>query len=290
MWIAFAAGSALFAALTGILAKIGVKQTDSTAATAIRTCVVLAFSWLLVAVTGEWRELSAIAGQPLSLLWIALSGAATGGSWLCYFRAIQLSDVNKVAPIDKSSALLSVLAAFIIFGEPPTAPKLIGTALMTAGLLFAVKPEAREPDAPKSAGRGWLFYAVLSAVFAALSSVLAKPGMENIGSNTATALRTVVVLVMSWVMVGVTAKKPLSERVAKRDMLFIILSGLATGCSWLCYFRALRDGEMSAVVVIDKMSLPLTVALSFLLLREKPRASVLAATAIITLGALAMVL
>lgn len=290
MWIAFAAGSALFAALTGILAKIGVKQTDSTAATAIRTCVVLAFSWLLVAVKGEWRELSAIAGQPLSLLWIALSGAATGGSWLCYFRAIQLSDVNKVAPIDKSSALLSVLAAFIIFGEQPTAPKLIGTALMTAGLLFAVKPEARKPDAPKSAGRGWLFYAVLSAVFAALSSVLAKPGMENIGSNTATALRTVVVLVMSWVMVGVTAKKPLRERVAKRDMLFIILSGLATGCSWLCYFRALRDGEMSAVVVIDKMSLPLTVALSFLLLREKPRASVLAATALITLGALAMVL
>lgn len=291
MWIVFSLGSAFFAALTGVLAKIGIRHTDSNLATAVRTGVVLVFSWLIILITGEARELLNPSGYASSLVWIILSGFCTGGSWLCYFKAIQLGDVNKVAPIDKSSVLITILAGFLLFGDPVSWSKAAGIALLTAGLAFAVMPEKKGEQPTEKGKLGWLFFAALSAVFAALSSILAKPGMEHLSSNTATALRTIIVLIMSWAVVFATgSKKGALREIPKRDMLFIILSGAATGASWLCYFRAVRDGQLSTVAVIDKLSLPLTVVLSVLVLKEKPTKRSAAAAAFMTLGALAMLI
>ena len=265
MWILFALASAIFAGLTSILAKCGIRKTDSTLATAVRTVVVLAFSWLMVFVVGSQSQLTRIPGR--TLLFLVLSGLSTGASWLCYFRALQTGDINKVVPIDKSSTVLTILLAFVLLGETPDVYSLVGVALILAGTLLMV--ERKASSAPAGKGGGWLLYAVLSAVFASLTSILGKIGISGIESNLGTAIRTAVVLVMSWVMVFVTGSGSQVRHIPGRELLFICLSGLATGASWLCYYRALQDGPASVVVPIDKLSILVTIAFSRLVFQER---------------------
>ena len=265
MWILFALASAIFAGLTSILAKCGIRKTDSTLATAVRTVVVLAFSWLMVFVVGSQSQLTRIPGR--TLLFLVLSGLSTGASWLCYFRALQTGDINKVVPIDKSSTVLTILLAFVLLGETPDVYSLAGVVLILAGTLLMV--ERKASSAPAGKGGGWLLYAVLSAVFASLTAILGKIGISGIESNLGTAIRTGVVLVMSWVMVFVTGSGSQVTHIPGRELLFICLSGLATGASWLCYYRALQDGPASVVVPIDKLSILVTIAFSRLVFRER---------------------
>lgn len=237
MWIVFALGSALFAGITSILAKMGIRSTDSNLATALRTAVVLVFSWLMVFVTGAQAGLSELSTR--ALLFLVLSGLATGASWIFYFRALQLGDINKVVPIDKSSVVLTVLLAFLLLGEPVSPMKAAALVLIGAGTLMMIE---RKPSAGGSQSkRGWLLCAVLSAVFASLTSILGKIGIEGVNSTLGTAIRTGVVLVMSWMMVFVTGKGAKLREVPKGELGFICLSGLATGGSWLCYYKALQD-------------------------------------------------
>ncbi len=265
MWIAAAAGSALFAGLTAILAKCGIKKTGSDAATALRTIVVLIFSWVMVFIAGSQGGMTEIA--PRSLLFLVLSGLATGASWLCYFKALSLGDVNRVAPIDKSSTILSVLLAIICFGETGgLALKLLCTAVLGAGIFLMVEKKAGET---KEARSGWMAYAVLSAVFAALTSILAKAGISGVESNLATALRTGVVLIMAWAMVFIKGEASELRSIDRKELLFIGLSGLATGCSWLCYYYAIQNGIVSIVVPIDKLSIVVTVLFSYIVFGEK---------------------
>lgn len=306
MWIAFACGSAFFAGITAILAKCGIRQTDSTVATAIRTVVVLAFAWVMVFIVGSAGQIGGI--QPRTWLFLVLSGLATGASWLCYFRALQLGDVNKVVPIDKSSTVLTMLLAFLLLGEPLGWSSVAAMALILAGTLMMI--ERKEP-APGAAGvatagagekdaaaeaagasrRGsWLVFAVLSAVFASLTAILGKVGIEGVESNLGTAIRTVVVLVMAWVMVGVTGKAGDVRKVSGRELGFICLSGLATGASWLCYYRALQDGLASVVVPIDKLSIIVTIVFSRLVFGERLTRRSGVGLALIVAGTLLMVL
>ena len=264
MWILFAFGSALFAGLTSILAKCGIRKTDSTVATAIRTIVVLLFSWLMVFVVGSQGTVRAISGK--TLLFLALSGLATGGSWLCYFRALQLGDVNKVVPIDKSSTVLTILLAAIFLQEGVSLPKGIGIVLIAAGTFLMIEKK-ESSGGTKSAA--WLWYALGSAVFASLTAILDKVGISGVESNLGTAIRTGVVLVMSWVMVFVTGKQEELKAIPRNELGFICLSGLATGGSWLCYYKALQDGPASVVVPIDKLSILVTVLFSYLVFHEK---------------------
>ncbi len=264
MWILFAFGSALFAGLTSILAKCGIRKTDSTVATAVRTIVVLAFSWLMVFVVGSQGTIPEIGGK--TLLFLVLSGLATGASWLCYFKALQLGDVNKVVPIDKSSTVLTILLAAILLREGVSPAKGVGVALIAAGTFLMIEKK-QSGGASKSAA--WLWYALGSAVFASLTAILGKVGISGVESNLGTAIRTGVVLVMSWVMVFVTGKQDALKTIPKSELGFICLSGLATGASWLCYYKALQDGPASVVVPIDKLSILVTVAFSYIVFREK---------------------
>ena len=264
MWILFAFGSALFAGLTSILAKCGIRKTDSTVATAIRTIVVLAFSWLMVFVVGSQGTIGDISGR--TLLFLVLSGLATGGSWLCYFRALQLGDVNKVVPIDKSSTVLTILLAAIFLQEGVSLTKGIGVVLIAAGTFLMIEKKQSSGETKSAA---WLWYALGSAVFASLTAILGKVGISGVESNLGTAIRTVVVLVMSWVMVFVTGKQGELKGIPKKELGFICLSGLATGGSWLCYYKALQDGPASVVVPIDKLSILVTVLFSYLVFHEK---------------------
>ena len=264
MWILFAFGSALFAGLTSILAKCGIRKTDSTVATAIRTIVVLLFSWLMVFVVGSQGTVRDISGK--TLLFLALSGLATGASWLCYFRALQLGDVNKVVPIDKSSTVLTILLAAIFLQEGVSLPKGIGIVLIAAGTFLMIEKKARSGGTKSAA---WLWYALGSAVFASLTAILGKVGISGVESNLGTAIRTGVVLVMSWVMVFVTGKQEELKAIPRNELGFICLSGLATGGSWLCYYKALQDGPTSVVVPIDKLSILVTVLFSYLVFHEK---------------------
>lgn len=285
MWIAFAFGSALFAGITSILAKIGIKNTDSTAATAVRTIIILIFSWLMVFITGAFGGISSISAK--TLVFLILSGLATGGSWLCYFKALQIGDVNKVTPVDKSSTVLTMLLAFIILGEELNLLKIVCMILIGVGTyLMIVKKE----NAKKATGKGWLFYAVLSAVFASLTSILGKIGISGVDSNLGTAIRTVVVLFMAWIMVFVTKKQSELKKIDGKSMAFICLSGLTTGLSWLCYYKALQDGQASIVVPIDKLSILVTVAFSYIVLKEKLTKKSLAGLAMITAGTLLLVI
>ena len=264
MWILFAFGSALFAGLTSILAKCGIRKTDSTVATAIRTIVVLLFSWLMVFVVGSQGTIRDISGK--TLLFLALSGLATGASWLCYFRALQLGDVNKVVPIDKSSTVLTILLAAIFLQEGVSLPKGIGIVLIAAGTFLMIEKKESSGETKSAA---WLWYALGSAIFASLTAILGKVGISGVESNLGTAIRTGVVLVMSWVMVFVTSKQEELKAIPRNELGFICLSGLATGGSWLCYYKALQDGPASVVVPIDKLSILVTVLFSYLVFHEK---------------------
>ena len=265
MWILFAFGSALFAGLTSILAKCGIRRTDSTVATAIRTIVVLIFSWLMVFIVGSQSQLSEISGK--TLLFLILSGLATGGSWLCYFRALQLGDVNKVVPVDKSSTVLTILLAAILLQESITWTKGVGVVLIAVGTFLMI--EKKESSGAAAKDSRWLWYALGSAVFASLTAILGKIGISGVESNLGTAIRTVVVLAMSWLMVFVTGKREALHHIPRKELVFICLSGLATGGSWLCYFKALQDGPASVVVPIDKLSILVTVLFSYVVFHEK---------------------
>ena len=265
MWVIAAVFSAVFAGLTAILAKCGIKKTNSDLATAMRTVVVLVFSAVMVLIIGSGSTVTEIEGK--SWLFLILSGLATGASWICYFKALSLGDVNKVVPIDKSSTIISVLLAIVIFGETSNLPvKLIGTALIGVGTYMMIEKKASDGEAKS---RSWLIYAVLSAVFAALTSVLAKIGITGVESNLATAIRTAIVLIMAWGIVFAKKEHKQIRSIDKKELLFIALSGLATGGSRLCYYYAVQNGELSIVVPIDKMSILLTVLFSWSFLKEK---------------------
>lgn len=286
MWIAFAVGSAFFAGITSILAKCGIRKTDSTVATAIRTIIVLIFSWIMVVVTGSQNQIGTIGGK--TLLFLILSGIATGASWLCYFKALQLGDVNKVVPIDKSSVVLTILLAFLFLGEPIGLFQGIGVLLIGAGTFLMIEKKA-ETNGTSVRGKGWMLYAFGSAVFASLTSILGKIGIEGVESNLGTAIRTAVVLVMAWIMVLVTGKAGTVREVPKKELSFICMSGFATGASWLCYYRALQDGLASVVVPIDKLSILVTVAFSWLVFHEKLTARSGWGLILIVAGTLAMI-
>ena len=266
MWMIYAVGSAFFAGVTAILAKCGIKKTDSDVATAIRTVVVLLFSWVMVLLTGSAAGITQIDGK--TMLFLVLSGLATGASWLCYFHALQLGDVNKVVPIDKSSTVLTILLALIFLREGLSAAKAVAVVLIGAGTLLMIAKKQNDSHKKEYKNR-WLIYAVLSAVFASLTAILGKIGIEGLDSNLGTAIRTTVVLVMAWMMVGVTGKYHQIGKTDKNELRFILLSGLATGASWLCYYRALQEGPASVVVPIDKLSILVTIVFSWLVFHEK---------------------
>lgn len=291
MWLLYAFLSALFAGLTSILAKCGIKKTDSGVATAIRTIVVLIFSWIMVFIVGAQGEIGSITMK--TWIFLILSGLATGASWLCYFRALQIGDVNKVVPIDKSSTILSILLAVILFRESISIQKMIFVIMIAVGtfLMITKKKSAiqKNPERKAKWQGSWLVYAVLSAVFASLTSILGKIGVEGIHSNLGTAIRTVVVLIMAWVVVFVTGKQATVKNIEKKEMGFICLSGLATGASWLCYYKALKDGVASVVISVDKLSMLIAIAFSYLVFKEKLMGKALAGLALITAGTLLMV-
>ena len=265
MWVLYAFGSALFAGLTAILAKCGIRKTDSTVATAIRTIVVLAFSWGMVFLVGSAAQLAEISGR--TLLFLVLSGLATGASWLCYFRALQIGDVNKVVPVDKSSTVLTILLAVLFLHETLSWTRGIGMVCIAAGTYLMI--EKKQSTGAAKAGGSWLLYAAGSAVFASLTSILGKIGITGVESNLGTAIRTGVVLIMSWMMVFVTGKGAQVRKIPKNELGFICLSGLATGGSWLCYYKALQDGPASVVAPIDKLSILVTILFSYLVFHEK---------------------
>ena len=285
MWILYAVLSALFAGITSILAKCGIRKTDSNVATAIRTIVVLLFSWIMVFVVGSQKSIADIDAK--SLVFLILSGLATGASWLCYFRALQLGNINKVVPIDKSSTVLTILLALIFLGEGITWLKGVAIALIAAGTFLMIQKKQSEGETKSKA---WLIYAVLSAVFASLTSILGKIGIVGVESNLGTAVRTGVVLVMAWVVVFATKKQHTIKDIPKKELGFICLSGLATGGSWLCYYRALQDGLGSVVVPIDKLSILVTIAFSYVVFKEKLTTKALIGLAAIVVGTVLMII
>lgn len=284
MWLVAAISSAVFAGLTSILAKCGIKETDSDIATALRTIVVLVFSWLMVLIVGSIGEIATISAK--TLLFLVLSGFATGASWMCYFKALSIGDVNKVVPIDKSSTVLTVLLAIVLFHETANlGVKLIGTALIGVGVLLMIEKKQSQNQVN---GNLYLWYAIGSAVFASLTAILAKVGMADIESNLGTAIRTIVVLIMAWVMVFIKGKSPKLHNLNKKELGFIALSGLATGASWLCYYYAIQNGVVSVVVPIDKMSLLVTIIFSYIVFQERLSKKALLGLLMMLIGTLAM--
>lgn len=287
MWVLFAFGAAVFAGLTAILSKIGIRNTDSNVATAVRTVVVLLFSWLMVFVVGSQQTLTDVSGR--TLLFLVLSGLATGASWLCYFKALQIGDVNKVTPIDKSSTVLTMILAFILLREPITMLKVAAMILIGGGTYLMVY-QKQEVANDNSKGSLWLLYAFGAAVFASLTAILGKVGIEGIESNLGTAIRTVVVFIMAWVIVFATKKHTTIKNIDRRSWLFLVLSGFATGGSWLCYYRALQDGPASVVVPIDKLSIVFTIAFSYFILKEKLSSKAAVGLVLIVAGTLSLLL
>lgn len=284
MWIVFAFGSALFAGLTAVFAKCGIKKTDSDVATAVRTVIVLIFSWLMVWIVGSASTITEIGTR--SWIFLVLSGMATGASWLCYFRALGLGDVNKVVPIDKSSTVLTILLALIFLGEQITWIKAVAVVLIGVGTFLMIeKKKNTEEKVPR---RGWLIYAVLSAVFASLTSILGKVGIDGVESNLGTAIRTAVVLAMSWLIVFIKGKQHAVRSIPRGELCFICLSGISTGGSWLCYYKALRDGLASVVVPIDKLSILVSVAFSAVVFHERLRKKAALGLLFIVAGTLLM--
>jgi len=306
MWLMMACLSAVFAGLTSILAKCGIRKTDSDVATALRTIVVLLFSWVMVMVVGSGDTITEIGSQ--SLLFLILSGIATGVSWICYFKALSMGDVNKVVPIDKSSTILTVLLAIILFGETKNlAVKLLCTALLAAGIFLMIEKknsvqkkndedfdsENKDPDKKiRLSGnrRAWLPYAAGSAVFAALTSVLAKIGITGVESNLGTAIRTGVVLIMAWLIVLIKGKQAQLRKLDPKELGFISLSGIATGGSWLCYYYAIQHGMVSVVVPIDKLSIVISILFSYIVFHEKLSKKAMAGLCLMIVGTLGMTL
>ena len=283
-WLFMAVLSALFAGLTSILAKCGIRKTDSDVATALRTIVVLLFSWIMVFVVGSLPTITSISTK--SLIFLILSGFATGASWICYFKALAMGDVNKVVPIDKSSTILTVLLAIICFGETDNLPvKLSGTVLLTVGIFLMIE---KKKTAAHEEKRSWMIYAVLAAVFAALTSILAKMGISGVESNLGTAIRTCVVLIMAWVVVFSQGKQKQLASLDKKELLFIALSGVATGASWLCYYYAIQKGIVSVVVPIDKLSIIVSVAFSYFVFKERLSKKALLGLLLMVIGTLIM--
>ncbi|HJA92591.1 MAG TPA: EamA family transporter [Candidatus Eisenbergiella merdipullorum] len=287
MWLFYAVGSAFFAGVTSILAKCGIRKTDSTVATAVRTVVVLIFSWIMVLTAGSINQIGSISGK--TLLFLILSGAATGASWLCYFQALQIGDINKVVPIDKSSTVLTILLALIFLGEGISLPKAAAVVVIAAGIFLMI--EKKDVTQKREGGKGgWFLYAVGSAVFASLTSILGKIGISGVESNLGTAIRTCVVLVMAWMMVGVQGKWKEVHAIPKKELVFICLSGVATGASWLCYYRALQEGPASIVAPVDKLSVLVTVTFSYFVFKEKLSRRAAVGLALLTAGTVAMAL
>ncbi len=284
MWLVFAVGSAFFAGLTSIFAKCGIKETDSTVATALRTVVILVFSWIIVGIEGSAGQMASIDDR--SLLFLILSGAATGASWLCYFRALQLGDINKVVPVDKSSTVLTILLALIFLQEGLSLEKAAATLAIAAGIFLMI--EKKDVQQTRSNGGNWLIYAVGSAFFASLTAILGKIGISGVDSNLGTAIRTIVVLIMAWVMVFVSGKQGEVRHIRKRELGWIGLSGIATGTSWLCYYRALQEGPASVVAPVDKLSVLVTVVFSYFVFGEKLSKRGMAGLVLLTAGTVAM--
>lgn len=297
MWMLYAVGSSFFAGITAVLAKCGIKKADSNVATAIRTVVVLLFSWLMVLITGTGGEIRQIDGR--TFLFLVLSGLATGASWLCYFHALQKGDINKVVPIDKSSTVLTILLALIFLREGISGVKILSILLIGGGTLLMIDKKDTKVDRDylvdqpnghsgislrEKGSDGWLVYAILSAIFASLTAILGKIGIAGIDSNLGTAIRTIVVLIMAWLMVFLTGKQKEIRKTEKKELAFICLSGLATGASWLCYYRALQDGLASVVVPIDKLSMLVTIAFSWIVFHERLTGKAAAGVLLITIG------
>lgn len=286
MWLFYVIGSAFFAGVTSILVKCGIRKTDSTVATAVRTIVILVFSWIMVFVAGSQDQITEISGR--TLLFLILSGAATGASWLCYFKALQIGDINKVVPIDKSSTVLTILLALIFLGEGVSLPKAVAVVVIAAGIFLMI--EKKDVEETKSGKGGWFLYAAGSAFFASLTAILGKIGITGVESNLGTAIRTCVVLVMAWLMVLVTGKQGEVKKIGRKELVFICCSGIATGASWLCYYRALQEGPASVVAPVDKLSVLVTVAFSYFVFGEKLGKKEAAGLVLLTAGTVAMAL
>ena len=285
MWLFYAAGSAFFAGVTSILAKCGIRKTDSTVATAVRTIVILIFSWVIVGIVGSAEEISAIDAK--TLLFLVLSGAATGASWLCYFKALQVGDINKVVPIDKSSTVLTILLALIFLHEGISLAKTAAVIVIAAGIFLMI--EKKDVEVKDTSGKaGWILYAAGSALFASLTAILGKIGISGVESNLGTAIRTCVVLVMAWLMVGIQKKQKEVRKIPKKELFFICCSGIATGASWLCYYRALQEGPASIVAPIDKLSVLVTVLFSYFVFGERLSRKAAAGLILLTAGTIAM--
>lgn len=283
MWVLFAFGSALFAGLTSVLAKTGIKTTDSDVATAIRTCVVFVFSWLMVFVVGSQNSITDI--DLHTWIFLILSGISTGASWLCYYKALKMGDINKVVVIDKSSTVISMIFAIIFLGEHFTFVTVLCIAAIAFGTFLMVYKKSQKSTKNKS----WILWATLSAVFAALTSVLGKVGVQNIDSNLGTAIRTFIVLIMSFLIVFIKQKQSYIKSVPKKELLFLCLSGIATGASWLCYYKALKDGLVSVVVPIDKLSILVTVVFSYFVFKEKLSKKSLFGLVLIVVGTIGVI-
>ena len=283
MWVLFAFLSAIFAGMTSILAKCGIKKTDSNVATFIRTLVVLPLSLLMALIVNPNFSLGAVSSK--TLVFLVLSGLSTGASWLCYFRALSKGDINKVVPIDKSSTVLTIILAVLFLGERVTVYKTLGVVFIAIGTLLMIEKKDTEK---KSEGEGWLIYALLSAFFASLTTILGKIGIEGVESNLGTAIRTAVVIVMSFIMVAFTGKTGEIKKIDKKELGFILLSGLSTGASWLCYYKALQDGEAGIVVPIDKLSILVTIAFSYIVFKERLSKKAMLGLVMIVFGTLVL--
>ena len=283
MWVLFAFLSAFFAGMTSILAKCGIKKTDSNVATFIRTLVVLPLSLLMALIVNPNFSLGAVSSK--TLVFLVLSGLSTGASWLCYFRALSKGDINKVVPIDKSSTVLTIILAVVFLGERVTVYKTLGVVFMAIGTLLMIEKKDTEK---KSEGEGWLIYALLSAFFASLTTILGKIGIEGVESNLGTAIRTAVVIVMSFMMVAFTGKTGEIKKIDKKELGFILLSGISTGASWLCYYKALQDGEAGIVVPIDKLSILVTIAFSYIVFKERLSKKAMLGLVMIVFGTLVL--
>ncbi|NLB62040.1 MAG: EamA family transporter [Clostridiales bacterium] len=284
MWIVYAVASAFFAGITAILIKIGIKKLDSNLATALRTLIVLAFSWGLVLLANTHTQIASIPQK--SIIFLMLSGVSTSIAWLCYFKALQLGDVSRVAPVDKSSTIITILLSFLVLKEKPTKAMIIGIFLLAAGVLQMIRPTKH--DKKQSESKSWLFYAMLSAVFIALTAIFGKIGVGDVEPSLATAIRTVIVAIMVWIIVFVQNKQKLIKTLSRRNWLFILLSGISTGLAWILFFQALKGGRASIVVPIEKLNIIVTVVFSHFLLKEKLSKNLVIGLCLLVVGTLLM--